>query len=83
MFFNIMVSETIFAVALGVVVALLWPRVPWDDIEYALLAAMVIVPIVFYPMSRLLWLALDLLLRPPDETEMRWHEAWRAEHPDD
>lgn len=83
MFFNIMVSETIFAVALGIVIALLWPNVPWDDIEYALLGAMIVVPIAFYPMSRLLWLALDLLLRPPDETEMRWHEAWCAEHPDD
>lgn len=83
MFFNIMVSETIFAVVLGIVVAILWPHVPWDAIEYALIGAMVIVPIAFYPMSRLLWLALDLLLRPPDETEMQWHAAWRAEHPDD
>lgn len=83
MFFNIMVSETLFAIALGVVVAVLWPRVPWDALEDALLVAMVIVPIVFYPFSRLLWLALDLLLRPPDETEMRWHAAARAEHPED
>lgn len=83
MFFNIMVSETLFAVAFGIVVAVLWPRVPWDDIEYGLITAMVIVPIVFYPMSRLLWLAIDLLLRPPDEAEMRWHVAARADHPDD
>ena len=83
MFFNIMVSETLFAVAFGVVVVVLWPHVPWDDIEYALIAAMVLVPIVFYPMSRLLWLAIDLLVRPPDETEMRWHAAAHSEHPDD
>lgn len=83
MFFNIMVSETIFAAAFGVVVALLWPDVPWDDLEYALIGAMVVVPIAFYPVSRLLWLALDLLLRPPDETEMRWHVGARAEPPDD
>lgn len=83
MLFNAMVAETILAVVLVAGIALAWPHVPWDDIEYVLLGAMVVVPIVFYPYSRLLWLALDLLVRPPDETEMRWHAAARAEHPDD
>lgn len=83
MVFNAIVAETIFAVALAGGVAIAWPHVPWDEIEYALLGAMVTVPIVFYPMSRLLWLALDLLVRPPDETEMQWHAAARSEHPEE
>lgn len=83
MFFNILLAELIFAVGLAVVVAVLWPNVPWDGIEYSLLGAMIVVPVVLYPISRLLWLALDLLLRPPDETEMAWHAAARATHPDD
>lgn len=83
MFFNVMIAETLFAVAFGVAVVILWPRVPWNDIEYALLGAMVVVPIAFYPFSRLLWLAIDLLVRPPDETEMRWHAASRQEHQDE
>lgn len=83
MVFNAIVAEAVLALTLVVGVAAMWPHVPWDDIEYALLVAMVLVPIVFYPLSRLLWLALDLLLRPPDETEMQWHAAARAEHPED
>ena len=83
MLFNAIVAEAVLATVLVVGIVLMWPRVAWDDIEYALLIAMVVLPIVFYPFSRLLWLALDLLLRPPDETEMRWHAAARSEHPDD
>lgn len=77
MFFNIMLAEVLFAVALGIVVFVLWPDVPWDGIEYTLALAMVGAPILLYPTSRLLWLALDLLLRPPDATEMEWHSAAR------
>lgn len=75
MFFNIMLAELIFAVLLAVVLVVLWPNVPWDGIEYALVIAMIGAPVLLYPASRLLWLALDLLLRPPDETEMEWHAS--------
>ncbi|MGI8509991.1 MAG: hypothetical protein ACR2MQ_11760 [Gemmatimonadaceae bacterium] len=73
MFFNIMLAEVIFVVLFTVVIIALWPNVPWDGIEYALAAAMISAPIAMYPVSRLLWLALDLLLRPPDAAEMAWH----------
>lgn len=75
MFFNIILAEVIFVVLFTVVIIALWPRVPWDGIEYALALAMIGAPIVMYPVSRLLWLALDLLLRPPDAAEMAWHSA--------
>ena len=77
MFFNIAIAEVLFAMVLLIVVVWKWPDVPWDGIEYSLLTAMVAAPIVLYPVSRLMWLALDLLLRPPDATEMRWHSASR------
>lgn len=75
MFFNIMLAEVIFVVVFTVIIVALWPNVPWDGIEYALAAAMIGAPILLYPVSRLLWLALDLLLRPPDAAEMAWHSA--------
>ncbi|HEV2642214.1 MAG TPA: hypothetical protein VGT98_05890 [Candidatus Elarobacter sp.] len=74
-FFNIVLAELVFAAVLTVWLVAVWPDVPWDRIEYVLAAAMVLAPIVLYPMSRLLWLALDLLLRPPDDREMAWHDA--------
>lgn len=77
MFFNIALAEVLFAIVLLVVMVWMWPNVPWDDLEYSLLAAMLLAPIVLYPVSRLMWLALDLLLRPPDAAEMLWHSASR------
>ncbi len=73
MFFNIVLAEVIFALVLLIVVIVMWPRVPWAGIEYGLIVAMILAPIVLYPVSRLMWLALDVLLRPPDAAEMEWH----------
>ncbi len=75
MFFNIMLAEAVFVIGFIAFVVVMWPNVPWDGMEYVLAAAMIGAPIVLYPISRLLWLALDLLLRPPDATEMAWHSA--------
>lgn len=73
MFFNIVLAEILFALALLVVVVVMWPNVPWAGVEYSLITAMIAAPIVLYPVSRLMWLALDLLLRPPDAAEIAWH----------
>ena len=77
-FFNIVIAEVLFAFALLVVLVATWPDVPWAGIEYTLVIAMVVAPVALYPVSRLMWLALDLLLRPPDETEMEWHTGRRS-----
>jgi uncharacterized protein (DUF983 family) len=40
----------------------------WPIVVVGLLAA-VVAPLVFYPFSRTIWSAVDLMLRPPDRTE--------------
>lgn len=75
MFFNIVLAELLFAIVLLVVVIVMWPNVPWAGVEYTLIVAMIGAPILLYPMSRLMWLALDVLLRPPDDAEMAWHAS--------
>jgi uncharacterized protein (DUF983 family) len=70
MFFNIVLAELLFAIVLLVVVLVTWPRVPWSGMEHFLVLAMIAAPIVLYPVSRLMWLALDLLLRPVNDEEM-------------
>lgn len=79
MFFNIMLAETLFAVVFLAGVVVMWPAVPWDGIEYVLAAAMIGAPILLYPMSRVLWLAFDLLIRPVTPEEMAWHARTRDE----
>ncbi len=74
-FVNIMISETIFGVMLTLLLVAMWPNVRWDALEYTMIVAMITAPIALYPISRLIWLAADLLVRPPDPEEMAWHAS--------
>jgi uncharacterized protein (DUF983 family) len=67
MLLNITLCFIIFAVGFWGVLVLTYPRVPWDLLQYGLVAAMIILPILLYPMSRLVWLAADLAIRPRSE----------------
>jgi uncharacterized protein (DUF983 family) len=69
--FNIIAAELIFAaVFLGVLFAT-WPSPPWDLLLYGGMALMLIVPFVFFPFSKTLFLAFDLLFRPPSPEEFK------------
>lgn len=72
---NLLLAELLFAILFTVLVIVLWPNVPWDGLEYGIAVAMVVAPIACYPISRLLWLALDLAFRPVTPEEMAWHQA--------
>jgi uncharacterized protein (DUF983 family) len=64
--FNLVIGEVI---ALGVPVG--WmiiaaPKVPWVRVEFVAIVLCVTLPILFFPFSRLLWLAWDLSFRPSE-----------------
>lgn len=69
MLLNIALCFVIFAVGFGGILILTYPRVPWNVLQYGLVAAMILLPIVLYPVSRLEWLAVDLAVRPRSENE--------------
>ena len=73
MMFNIILAEFIFAVGFVTTLVVMWPDVPWDNLEYILAACAIAAPIILYPFSRVIWLAFDLLLRPVTPEEMQWH----------
>jgi uncharacterized protein (DUF983 family) len=73
MMFNIALAEAIFAIVFVTTLVVMWPDVPWDNLEYILVGAMIAAPILLYPVSRVMWLAFDLLLRPMTPAEMAWH----------
>jgi hypothetical protein len=63
--FNIIAAELLFAVIfVGVLVATL-PDAPWTWLQYGGPALMIIFPVFFYPFSKILFLAFDLIFRPP------------------
>jgi uncharacterized protein (DUF983 family) len=66
---NLIVAELI--VFFGGIAVLLstWPEVPWTGVMWGLAALVVLAPIVLYPFSRQLWLAFDLVFRPPEASD--------------
>jgi Protein of unknown function (DUF983) len=71
--FNLVAAELIFAIAFVAVLLATWPTPPWTLLEYGGALLAVLAPIGFYPFSKLLWLAFDLLLRPLTPEELEWH----------
>lgn len=64
MMFNLALAELAFTAGFVAALVASWPRVNWDVLQIALPAGMVLSPILMYPISKLLWLAFDLMLRP-------------------
>ena len=67
--FNIIAAELLFAAILVSVLVLTWPTPPWHLLQYGGALLMILAPIVFYPFSKTLFLAFDLVFRPamPDD----------------
>jgi Na+(H+)/acetate symporter ActP len=60
---NTIVIFVTFLVVFGGSVVLTWPDVPWATVLILTVVANVLIPTFFYPMSKTVWLAL----------EMGWH----------
>jgi uncharacterized protein (DUF983 family) len=62
--FNLIAAEGVFAIGLLLVIAWTWPKPPWTVMRWGGIALMILLPLLFLPFSRTLWLAFDLLFRP-------------------
>ena len=69
MFANLAVAEGVFIVGFVAFLFATWPDVPWTALTYGSAALMLVLPVAFYPVSKVVWLAIDVLIRPvtPDE----------------
>jgi uncharacterized protein (DUF983 family) len=63
--FNIVAAELVFAAVFVGIVLATWPSPPWALLQYGGIALMVIAPLVLFPFSKTLFLAFDLIFRPP------------------
>ena len=68
---NLIVTELLLALGVFVSLVALWPRPPWVQIMVAWGIFAVVFPFAFFPFSRMIWLAFDLLFRPIDRLELR------------
>jgi uncharacterized protein (DUF983 family) len=71
MLVNALVAEGIFVVGFVATLVLTWPNPPWTLLTVGSAAAVVLFPLLLYPFSRTVWLALDLLVHPPERHEYR------------
>ena len=71
MMFNIVLSEFVAVVLVGGAILLTWPEVPWNAVRIGAIVLMLAAPFLLFPMSRLTWLAFDLLFRPRHESHYR------------
>jgi uncharacterized protein (DUF983 family) len=65
-FLSILLVQTVLVVTITLVVASTWPARP-SALVFVLMAGLAVaVPIAFFPFSRTLWTAIDLVMRPLD-----------------
>lgn len=77
-FVNIMLVETIFCLWFGGVLVATWPAVNWELLQSGTIALMIVSPFACHPWSRTLFLAFDLLVRPPNEEDFHAPEERAA-----
>jgi len=80
---NYCLSGVLLLVTLAVVLITRWPEVPWTALQYGGPLAMLLMPVVLFPFTKLLFLAADLIMRPVTPAELEWHrtaeEQWSTD----
>ena len=61
---NLLFAEGITAALFVTTLVKTWPNPPWTLLQYGLPILALVTPIIFYPFSKTLFLAIDLAVRP-------------------
>jgi hypothetical protein len=70
MFFGLLMGEFVFGVSLLIIVWAMSPNVPWDFLSWAGPLGVLLVMIFIIPVSRVVWLCVDILVRPVQPEEL-------------
>jgi len=66
---DMVIPMLLWLVGLAATLILTWPTPPWQLIQWGSIAIMVGLPLLLYPMSHTLAIALDVLVRPSESAE--------------
>jgi uncharacterized protein (DUF983 family) len=68
---NLIVAELAVVAGMLLGMYLTWPDVPWNTIKWMLLPLAIGLPLLTYPFSKSIWLAIDLIYQParPEDFE--------------
>jgi uncharacterized protein (DUF983 family) len=67
---NLFLTEGVFAVVFVAGLFLTWPAVPWTALAVLCGALAILTPILVFPHTKLLYLAVDLAFRPPEPQDL-------------
>ena len=67
--FNIIAAELVWALLVLAVTLPTWPNPPWNLLLYGGGLLMLVLPFLFYPFSKTVFFAFDLLFRPEKRDE--------------
>ena len=74
---NLFASEIAAVLFIFAIVVRTWPNPPYGTLQWLVPVLMVIAPLVFYPFSKLVFVAIDLALHPGAEPDPQVHETKR------
>ena len=76
---NLFTSEVLLMVGLAIVVVRSWPNPPYDLLQWLAPLLMLLAPLLFYPFSKLVFVAIDLAMHPEAVPDALVHGAVRGE----
>jgi uncharacterized protein (DUF983 family) len=72
------INIVLIMAAIGIAVAITAPDVPVLTLYIVLASAALVFPVLTWPMTHTLWMAIDLILRPMGVDEVAEAQAWLA-----
>lgn len=73
------VNIVLIMIAIGIAIAITAPDVPVLTLYIVLASAALVFPVLTWPITHTLWMALDLILRPMGVDEVAEAQAWLAD----
>ena len=70
LWFNLLLAESITMTVFIVTLVRTWPTPPWDRLQIIGPLEAIIMPLVVWPFARTMFLAFDLMVRPPTEKDL-------------
>ena len=66
---NLIVAELAVVAGMLLAIWITWPEVPWYRLKWALIPVAVLAPLVTFPFSKSIWLAVDHTFQPTRESD--------------
>lgn len=70
---NLVTAEFVLMLVLATVLIRSWPTPPWDLLQYGAPLLMVVSPLLLYPLSKIVFVALDLAAHPAAAPRVEVH----------